>query len=131
MKSPRQVVWDAIKIIEALGIKLMTGNWIVRGPEGNVTEVCACGAILAALGIPQKVIDHKNYESEGSQVIRAVAKKLGITLDQAISLNNGFEDAGRGLTYAHGAYDLKLQEDRADAVWYSLGMTLRKRAVIR
>jgi len=89
-------------------------------------HVCLCGAVLHAVNGPISGIEQMN----GVQIIKAVAKKLGITYDQAISLNNGFE--GRPITdlVARGAeWDEDFERflaKRIDKTWYTTGKSLRR-----
>lgn len=72
-------------------------------------KVCICGAIALAENPP-----------DGDGILEAIAKKYGITEDQAASLSDGFE----GNRYAWDQQATKL-----DRMWYRIGRKWRARAV--
>lgn len=113
--------WAAVKAALQFGASVESGHWLNRSSDGRITRVCACGAVLAALGIPKTT----DIES-GPSVIRAVARKLKITVDQAVSLNNGFEGSSQHEHYAHGAGALGWRV--IDRTWFNVGRAIRRYA---
>lgn len=104
---------DAVAEMAMRGIRVKPGTW----RDGN--EVCLCGAVLLATDAGGVL------EGGGEGIIRAVAKKLGITVKQAASLNNGFEGARINLGHATAAYDITLE--KVDRKWYTIGKAFRRR----
>lgn len=77
-------------------------------PDGSSPGVCICGAIALA-----------ENPKDGRGIIPAIARKYGITEDQAKSLSDGFE----------GTYEWSRQANKLDKVWYRIGRKWARRAV--
>ena len=110
--------YEYVALSCAKGASLAPGHW----SDPHDSRVCACGAVLHATGTS---LDDINF-MDGPQVIRAVARRLKITVRQAASLNNGFEGISfrKIPAHVHGAYDLKPTAD--DQTWHAVGKSLRR-----
>lgn len=112
---------DAVGRARALGYKLVAqGSWGVKHgdfgwvPEKGEPEVCICGAIALA-----------ENPKNGAGILRAIAKKYGITVAQAASLSDGFENLREGSGDPDAGYPKKYEHD---SVWYRIGKKWRERA---
>lgn len=105
----------AVARARALGVQLVVRNaygvdyeketgWT---PVGSGNAVCICGAIALA-----------ENPSDGRGILTAIAKKYGITIDQAASLSDGFE----------GNNPWEQAADERDKDWYRIGRKWRNRA---
>ena len=108
------------------GLQLEPGRWARTRMDTRFTtdpvRVCACGALLIAAGkTPDQI-----RGMTGEQVLRAVAKRRGITLAQAVALNNGFEGMPnyRFDNEARGA--AIIIPGPLDKTWYAVGKSLRR-----
>lgn len=121
-------LYTSIAIAAVQGNQVSPGNFAILQTEGDIERphVCLCGAVLVAAGIPFDAIDEGGMR--GVQIIRKVAKRLGITVKEAGSLNNGFEDAGKTHKYVVGAsnFDKSPLAEGVDSHWYNIGAKLRK-----
>lgn len=72
--------------------------------------VCICGAIALA-----------ENPKDGRGIIHAIARKYGITEDQAMSLSDGFEG---------NRYGWDRQANKLDKVWYRIGRKWARRAEV-
>src|ERR1700694_4422053 len=101
-----------------MGNLVIPGQFIQRY-DGLKTRVCLCGSVLRATGFDEDEIEEMN----GEEVIEATAEKLGITLRQAASLNNGFEAVERRDTNVAGTFfdeDTGPLKNGSDKQWYNI-----------
>ena len=111
----------------ARGIKLEPEHF-ANSDNSYEKTVCLCGSVLVATGTPFNDIE---YEMTGEEIIQLVAKRLGITVAQAASLNNGFEGVPfRGdkpsqwdPSTVRGA---QLIVKKFDHKWYTIGKAFRR-----
>lgn len=124
-------LYQAVSISAARGYKIEPGRFGDEYRDDTTdtitTRVCMCGSVLAATGMPVDEIETMG----GENILKAVAKRLGITLKQAASLNNGFEDVSKvdskheiaGVCYSEDENPLR---KGVDTKWYNIGKELRK-----
>lgn len=120
-------LYNYLAVAALQGNKIEPGSFAVKVDIDDDTEirgkVCLCGSVLVATGVDIDTIS----DLSGEGIIRAVAKKLGITLKQAASLNNGFEaievnDSTAGAYFEYGKDPL---EKGVDKQWFKIGTQLR------
>lgn len=120
-------LYNLIAIAALRGNQIEPGQFARTGYDGVLPKVCLCGSVLAATGISVEELENR----DGDGVIRAVAKKLGITLKQAASLNNGFEDISKNEVHVvgtnwYGKEDKSPLSKGVDKEWFKIGKNLRK-----
>lgn len=118
-------LYGAVTRAMLAGKHVEPGTFIEQQYDGVKTKVCLCGSVLIAAGVSEDELVGMN----GENIIKKVARKLGITLKQAASLNNGFEATGKSARDTAGAYFSDRKEPLAkgvDSYWYGIGNKLRK-----
>jgi hypothetical protein len=113
--SAARKLQDALVTMALRGIPVKPHNFHHEG------HVCLCGAVLAATGMP---LDGYDFGLDGEEIIRRVARRLGITIAQAASLNNGFEGEPITAKVVVGASGLTVKPN--DRKWYTIGKTIRR-----
>lgn len=112
-----QVIESKVAAAALRGVTVQPGYWEDEG------HVCLCGAVLVAVGVP---VSEFGTAMSGADIIRAVSRRLRISITQAIALNNGFEGAPIHQRGAVGAEWLRAR-DPIDRVWYRVGRAMRRK----
>lgn len=134
MTTATKVVKSELKLYQAIagasiaGCVIQPGRFIEREYDGATTRVCLCGSVLRATGFSESEIE----VMDGEDIIKNTAKKLGITLKQAASLNNGFEDYDSDTVSVAGAFffpvngkEVNPLRKGTDKHWFEIGKKLR------
>lgn len=129
LKQKKAKVYEAVAKAAVMGCKIKPGTFAEVSEDYEdvaYKNVCLCGAILVASGVKAREIEDGLWNDwSGENIIRAVAKKLGITVKQAASMNNGFESwDDPDVVGAEGLNDIMGRG--VDRAWFKVGKELRE-----